>query len=136
MNVKSRLLYNPFVHRLLNDGQIHKSYGVQSLVIYLIYAFLAFIWLFISIEAVTRLFVQDLSLETTVILKDFLVATLAAGSMIFLYKRVHQSVVSNEEQYKKLFTKNPHPMWIYDLSTLRFIKVNDAAIALYGYSEK
>jgi len=32
------------------------------------------------------------------------------------------------------FTKNPHPMWFYDLDTLRFVAVNEAAIQKYGWS--
>ncbi len=41
-----------------------------------------------------------------------------------------------ELQYKELFLKNPIPMWIYDLKTLRFLEVNNAAIKKYSYSEK
>lgn len=33
-----------------------------------------------------------------------------------------------------LFLFHPDPMWIYDLETLRFLDVNEAAIAKYGYS--
>lgn len=33
-----------------------------------------------------------------------------------------------------LFAANPLPMWVYDLETLRFVEVNDAAIAQYGYT--
>ncbi|HEV2274768.1 MAG TPA: EAL domain-containing protein [Acidobacteriaceae bacterium] len=36
--------------------------------------------------------------------------------------------------YRLLFTDNPHPMWIHDPETLRFLRVNDAAIEHYGYS--
>jgi diguanylate cyclase (GGDEF)-like protein/PAS domain S-box-containing protein len=39
------------------------------------------------------------------------------------------------EEYRVLFDGNPHPMWIFDPETLRFLKVNEAAIAHYGYSE-
>src|SRR5579884_3569323 len=39
-----------------------------------------------------------------------------------------------EEQFRLLFAANPHPMWVYDLETLRFLEVNDAAIDLYGYT--
>jgi len=34
-----------------------------------------------------------------------------------------------------LFDANPLPTWVYDAETLRFIAVNDAAVAHYGYSE-
>jgi diguanylate cyclase (GGDEF)-like protein/PAS domain S-box-containing protein len=40
----------------------------------------------------------------------------------------------SEERHRELFQSNPHPMWVYDLETLGFLDVNDAAIARYGYS--
>jgi PAS domain S-box-containing protein len=33
-----------------------------------------------------------------------------------------------------LFGSNPQPMWVFDIETLRFLEVNDAAIRHYGYS--
>jgi PAS domain S-box-containing protein len=33
-----------------------------------------------------------------------------------------------------LFDTNPAPMWVFDATTLRFLDVNDAAVAQYGYS--
>ncbi len=33
-----------------------------------------------------------------------------------------------------LFLSHPDPMWVYDLDTLRFLAVNKAAVAKYGYS--
>lgn len=33
-----------------------------------------------------------------------------------------------------LFLSNPDPMWIFDLETLRFLAVNNAAVTKYGYS--
>ena len=41
-----------------------------------------------------------------------------------------------EDQYRLLFEVNPSPMMIYDLVTLRFLEVNAAAIAQYGYSRE
>jgi len=46
-----------------------------------------------------------------------------------------QSLRDSEERYRELFASNPHPMWVYDLETLRFLAVNAAAVAQYGYSE-
>jgi diguanylate cyclase (GGDEF)-like protein/PAS domain S-box-containing protein len=40
------------------------------------------------------------------------------------------------EHYRLLFVANPHPMWIHDPETLRFLRVNDAAIRHYGYSRE
>ena len=39
-----------------------------------------------------------------------------------------------DEPYRLLFEHNPQPMWVYDLDTLRFLAVNDAAVHHYGYS--
>ncbi|MGO8931175.1 MAG: PAS domain S-box protein [Limisphaerales bacterium] len=41
-----------------------------------------------------------------------------------------------EEPYRLLFEHNPQPMWVYDLDTLRFLAVNDAAVHHYGYSRE
>jgi PAS domain S-box-containing protein len=40
----------------------------------------------------------------------------------------------SEASYRYLFESNPHPMWIFDAETLRFLLVNDAAIEHYGFS--
>jgi hypothetical protein len=45
---------------------------------------------------------------------------------------LHQS----EDSYRALFEHHPGPMWLYDLDTLRFLTVNEAAIATYGYSRE
>ena len=36
--------------------------------------------------------------------------------------------------FRLLLAANPLPMWVYDLETLRFLEVNDAAVVHYGYS--
>ena len=45
---------------------------------------------------------------------------------------LHQS----EDSYRALFEHHPGAMWLYDLETLRFLTVNEAAIASYGYSRE
>jgi PAS domain S-box-containing protein len=40
----------------------------------------------------------------------------------------------SEDSYRRLFASNPHPMWVYDVETLRFLDVNDMATLHYGYS--
>jgi len=49
-------------------------------------------------------------------------------------KRAEELLRESEQRYRMLFANNPHPMWVYDLETLAFLAVNDAAIAHYGYS--
>ncbi|MBE7503947.1 MAG: PAS domain S-box protein [Verrucomicrobiales bacterium] len=43
---------------------------------------------------------------------------------------------ASEEQYRALFDANPHSMWVYEVETLRFLAVNDMAVARYGYSRE
>ena len=42
----------------------------------------------------------------------------------------------SEQRYRLLFEHNPHPMWMHDEETLRFVAVNDAAVRNYGYSRE
>jgi len=35
-----------------------------------------------------------------------------------------------------LFENNPHPTWVFDRETLRFLAVNAAAVRKYGYSRE
>jgi diguanylate cyclase (GGDEF)-like protein/PAS domain S-box-containing protein len=42
----------------------------------------------------------------------------------------------SEKRYRALFDSNPHPMWAYDIETLRFLAVNDTAVAHYGFSRE
>ena len=39
-----------------------------------------------------------------------------------------------EQKYYQLFKNNPVPTWVLDTATFRFLDVNEAAIAHYGYS--
>ncbi len=36
-------------------------------------------------------------------------------------------------EYSLLFAANPMPMWVFDIETLQFLEVNEAAIAKYGF---
>jgi len=49
-------------------------------------------------------------------------------------KEVEEKLRDSEQQYRFLFENNPSPMWIYDLESLQFLAVNQAAIRQYGYS--
>ena len=49
-------------------------------------------------------------------------------------KRMEEALRRSEERYRLLFDAGPHPMWVYDTGTLRFLTVNNAAIRHYGYA--
>ncbi len=50
--------------------------------------------------------------------------------------RAEEDLRSSEKQYRLLFHSNPNPMWVFDLETLAFLEVNEAAVQHYGYSRE
>jgi PAS domain S-box-containing protein len=51
-------------------------------------------------------------------------------------RQAEQLLRQSEARYRTLFESNPLPMWLSDLDALRFLNVNEAAIAHYGYSRE
>jgi PAS domain S-box-containing protein len=51
-------------------------------------------------------------------------------------KRAEEELRESAERYRLLFENNPHPMWVYDLETLSFSAINEAATQHYGYSRE
>jgi diguanylate cyclase (GGDEF)-like protein/PAS domain S-box-containing protein len=60
---------------------------------------------------------------------------------IFL-QDITERVAANEElqrsndKFRLLFEQHPHPMWVYDQETLRFLEVNRCAVEHYGYARE
>ena len=59
----------------------------------------------------------------------------AAVRWIGTYKDVTEAYEA-EESFKLVFEGNPVPMWLFDPETLKFLAVNDAVIAHYGYDKE
>lgn len=57
----------------------------------------------------------------------------AFGMILTLLEEQKRAADARSQEYRVLFENNPHPMWIFDTETLRFLAVNDAAVARYGY---
>ncbi len=51
-------------------------------------------------------------------------------------KRTENALRESEKKYRFMFDDNPQPNWIYDIETLAFLEVNEAAIIHYGYSKQ
>ncbi len=51
-------------------------------------------------------------------------------------RRTQHSLREREVSFRKLFLENPQPMWVFDIEDYRFLEVNAAAIAHYGYSRE
>lgn len=63
-----------------------------------------------------------------------LISVLSLVLDVTVATRIEEALRKSEAQYRLLFESNPQPMWVYDLTTLRFLAVNDAAVRHYGYS--
>jgi|GEM_PF-1034247 len=50
-----------------------------------------------------------------------------------LFDKIKDQTTTN---YRKLFKESPAPMYIFDLHTLEFLAVNQAALSQYGYSRE
>lgn len=77
----------------------------------------------------------DLSLTISPIkgLSQEIIGTSIIARDITYTKRVEKALLKSEEKYRLLFEASPEAMWVYDIETLKFLAVNDAAIARYGY---
>lgn len=49
-------------------------------------------------------------------------------------KGAEEALRQNEESFRLLFLDNPLPMWVFERCSLRFLEVNAAAVAHYGYT--
>jgi PAS domain S-box-containing protein len=63
-----------------------------------------------------------------------LISVLSLVLDVTVATRIEEALRKSEAQYRLLFESNPQAMWVYDLTTLRFLAVNDAAVRHYGYS--
>ncbi|NTW26100.1 MAG: PAS domain S-box protein, partial [Lentimicrobium sp.] len=51
-------------------------------------------------------------------------------------EHAHQAALQESElKYRLMFESSPQPMWFYDIDSLAFLEVNQAAISHYGYSQ-
>jgi len=51
-------------------------------------------------------------------------------------KQAEEALLASATQYRTLFEQSPLPKFLYDHATLRYLAVNDAAVAHYGYSRE
>jgi PAS domain S-box-containing protein len=99
----------------------------------LIYFIMASSWIFLSDSIVEQL-VAAKYLTTVQSIKGFVFVVISAVILFLLSRMYYRRIRKNEQNYRKLFKENPHPMYVFDTETLKFLTVNNAAIAKYGYS--
>lgn len=72
------------------------------------------------------------------LIKDSLSSTVLYKSVVYnieRYKYLSQ-IRESEKRYSDLFQLSPQPLWVYDLETLYFLDVNEAAVLHYGYTRE
>ena len=72
------------------------------------------------------------------LLADLVASAVIGSQMITELRQVGRrgegTLPSGEAGFRRLFFENPQAMWVLDGETQGFLAVNDAAIAMYGYS--
>jgi PAS domain S-box-containing protein len=80
--------------------------------------------------------VKDVELRFLELLPSVIHQVLYRQQLLKERKQMEDRVRESEERYRTLFESNPHPMWVFDIETLTFLAVNDAAVRHYGYSRE
>ena len=60
---------------------------------------------------------------------------MAGGGWVATHEDITEAK-RREASFRLLFDGNPIPMWVHDFDSMRFLAVNDAAIAHYGYTRE
>jgi PAS domain S-box-containing protein len=100
-------------------------------------------WIVLSDALINYLFRDTEAFLYISIIKGILFAAFSA-LFIFIILQSHNRqlrareklVAAAEGKFKLMFDNNPIPMWVYDIKTLQFLMVNNAAVATYGYSRE
>jgi PAS domain S-box-containing protein len=98
------------------------------------------IWVLAS-DSVVALIVGDSTNLSQIAAMKGVAFVLVSGFIIYRLlarQRAAQQVVEaayseSERGFQSLFKNNPLPVWAYDRETLRFLEINDVALAKYGY---
>jgi PAS domain S-box-containing protein len=72
------------------------------------------------------------------LVKDDINASSLIKSILYSIERKKSTLLleESEKRYSNLFELSPQPMWIFNVNTLQFFQVNQAAVDQYGYSKQ
>lgn len=100
------------------------------------YALVATVWIAFSDGALAFLGLPAELVSRYSFLKGIGFVVVTTAALYVLVDRFAKESKRREDQYRELFELNPNPMWFYDTETLRFLRVNEAAVRKYGYSRE
>lgn len=114
---------------------------VRTAIIYVLFGSLwilssdTILGMFISHESAAYPLGQTIKGWAYILISALLLYIVLKGDANALGKQ-EEELRKSQSLYSELFHSNPQPMWVYDLETLRFLMVNDAAIEHYGYTQE
>lgn len=78
------------------------------------------------------------SLKSSITADIFGVSAFAVtvGMILIVLEEDARAARQTTEEYRLTFDTNPHPLWIFDVKTLEFLAVNQAACAKHGYTRE
>jgi diguanylate cyclase (GGDEF)-like protein/PAS domain S-box-containing protein len=56
--------------------------------------------------------------------------------LLAAWRRDREQLHASEQRYRLLFDESPKPIYAFDLQTLKFVNVNEAALRHYGYTRQ
>ncbi len=83
--------------------------------------------------------IRALSLKVSdYLVKDDINASSLIKSILYSIERKKSTLLleESEKRYSNLFELSPQPMWIFNVNTLQFFQVNQAAVDQYGYTKQ
>ncbi|MEX0959729.1 MAG: EAL domain-containing protein [Burkholderiales bacterium] len=100
-------------------------------------------WILLSDAMVSGLVADPERLHFWQNIKGWSYVAVTAGALYFVLSTRLRAIVewrggsgAEAHSYELMFRNHPQPMWVYDLETLRFVDVNQAALDHYGYSRE
>jgi PAS domain S-box-containing protein len=77
---------------------------------------------------------KDIQMKYLELLPAVIEKVISKQQLVREREQIYEAFTESEARYRRLFESNPHPLWVYDLETLRFLAVNEAAVKHYGFS--
>lgn len=118
-----------------------KDFKLTTSQIPLIYAIFGMLWILLTDRLLLLLEPQIEQLVQWQTYKGWLFVFLSTLIIYWLVARsmkqheaAQEALAHSERLYRLLFNNNPLPMWVYDVKTLAFLEVNNAAVTKYQFS--
>ena len=124
----------PALRRLSSRGPVRVAIA---------YLAIGALWILLSDVVVSAFVADPARLHFWQSIKGWAYVAVTAAALYFLLSTRLRAIVEwrrsaddGEPSYELMFRHHPQPMWAYDIETLRFVDVNQAALDHYGYTRE